>query len=87
MIVTPPPEYPFQNVVLDLFQIRGKTYIAFACYLTGWLEVASLRNSANSSDIIAVVSEWFHRFGISDELSLDKSTEDRTFLPENSLLF
>ena len=71
IIPTPPPEYPCQQVVADLFQIEKYIYLSFACRLTGWLEIGSMRGSARSIDIINVLREWFHRLGIPEEISLD----------------
>ena len=71
MILTSPPEYPFQKVVADLFSIKGRQYIAYACRLTGWLEIACLKFSATSKDIIEIFQEIYHRFGIPEEISLD----------------
>ncbi|XP_064122700.1 uncharacterized protein LOC135226948 [Macrobrachium nipponense] len=52
LIMMPPAEYPFQQVVVDLFQIHGCTYLAFADRLTGWVEVAHLANWATSEHLI-----------------------------------
>ena len=71
LIPTPPPEYPCQHVVADLFEIEKHIYLSFACRLTGWLEIGSMKNSARSIDIIKVLREWFHRLGIPEEISLD----------------
>ena len=56
--------------------------MAFACRLTGWLEIASLKSSTKSSDVIKVLREWFHRLGIPEETSLDgePNLDPREFL-------
>ena len=74
LICTPPPDYPFQQAVVDLFNKGGNTYIAYACRLTGWLEIAYFSSTATSGDIIGIMSEFFHRFGIPEELSADGGT-------------
>lgn len=53
MMLTPPAEYPFQQVVADMFQIEGniRVYMVYADKLTGWLEVAHFPNGATSNKI------------------------------------
>ena len=70
-MVTPTPEYPFQKVVADLFHIGRHQYLAYACRLTGWLEIACLKFSDTTTDIIEVFGEIFHGFGVPEEVSLD----------------
>ena len=69
--MTPPPEYPFQQVVCDLFYVGSNHYIAYAFRLSGWLEIAQLKMTATSSDIIEILREFFHRFGVPEEISTD----------------
>ena len=85
LIMTPPPDYPFQQVVADLFQINGRTYLAFADRLTGWVEVAHLHNGATSGHLINILRRLFVRWGAPEELSTDGGTnlsseEMRSFL-------
>ncbi|KAG0726007.1 Transposon Ty3-I Gag-Pol polyprotein [Chionoecetes opilio] len=85
LLPTPPPQYPFQQVVADLFQLDGHTYIAVADRLSGWLEVEHLSGDATSARLITVFRRWFKRFGIPEELSCDGGTnltsqESRGFL-------
>ncbi|KAG0710423.1 hypothetical protein GWK47_022830 [Chionoecetes opilio] len=85
LLPTPPPQYPFQQVVADLFQLDGHTYIAVADRLSGWLEVEHLSGDATSACLITVFRRWFKRFGIPEELSCDGGTnltsqESRGFL-------
>ncbi|KAG0718517.1 hypothetical protein GWK47_007616 [Chionoecetes opilio] len=71
LLPTPPPQYPFQQVMADLFQLDGHTYIAVADRLSGWLEVEHLSGDATSARLITVFRRWFKRFGIPEELSCD----------------
>ncbi|XP_064089208.1 uncharacterized protein LOC135203410 [Macrobrachium nipponense] len=50
-----PPEYPFQSTVVDMLQLEGHMYMAYADRLTGWLEVAHFPHGAMSSRIISVL--------------------------------
>ena len=52
LILSPPPEYPFQHTVADLFQINGQQYLAYADRLTGWIDVAHFPNDATSNKLM-----------------------------------
>ena len=85
LIMTGPPEYPFEKVVADLFTENDAWYLGFACRLTGWLEIGFFPRSTKSSEIIHILRELFQRFGVPEEISLDggsnlKSQETRSFL-------
>ena len=79
LVYAPPPDYPFQGAV------AGWLYLAYACRLSGWLELAYFTSSPTSRDIINVMREFFQRFGMPEELSLDggpnlKSQEFLSFM-------
>ena len=65
------PEYPFQNVVADLFEINGYFYLAYVDRLTGFAELAYYSSAPNSTRIISTMREFFHRWGVAEEASLD----------------
>ena len=71
LIYTPPPDYPFPQVVMDLFSKDNILYLAYACRLTGWLEISYFPGSSASQEIINLLREFFHRFGIPEEISMD----------------
>ena len=65
------PEYPFQNVAADLFEINGYHYLVYVDRLTAFAELAYYSAAPNSSKIIATIREFFHRWGVAEEASLD----------------
>ncbi|KAG0728893.1 hypothetical protein GWK47_031511 [Chionoecetes opilio] len=67
----PAPQYPFQQVMADLFQLDGHTYIAVADRLSEWLKVEHLSGDATSARLITVFRRWSKRFGIPEELLCD----------------
>ena len=78
--MTDPPEYPFQKTVFDLFEIDGYHYLVYVDRLTGFAELAHFPTSTTSRNIIDTIREFFHRWGVTEEISLDggpnlKSTE------------
>ena len=46
MTMTPPPEYPFEKAVADLFDLGGHTILVYADRFSGWLEVEILTSSS-----------------------------------------
>ena len=62
------PEYPFQHVAADLFEINGHNYLVYVDRLTGFAELA---HYSSSPSIISILSEFFHRWDVAEELSLD----------------
>ncbi|XP_063854771.1 uncharacterized protein K02A2.6-like [Scylla paramamosain] len=71
LLFTPPPDYPFQQTVVDLFQLEGHDYIVYADRLTGWLEVSQLPDGTESGRIKDVVRHHFSRWGAPEQLSMD----------------
>ena len=71
LITSPVPQYPFQHTVADLFEREGYKYLAYADRLTGYAELAHFPTSTTSSVIINTFREYFHRWGVPEEVSLD----------------
>ena len=65
------PEFPFQNVVADLFEIESYKYLVYADRLTGFVELAYFPSTTTSTVIINTLGEFFHRWGVAEEISLD----------------
>ena len=61
MLPTPLPEYPWQRVASDLFELNKKTYILAADYYSRYVEVQSLTTSAS---VISVLKSIFARHGL-----------------------
>ena len=74
LLLTPPPEYPFQQTVADVFQLDGCPYLAYADRLTGWLEVAQLPSGATSRKIMEQLRSYFARWGTPEQISIDGGT-------------
>ncbi|XP_066985887.1 uncharacterized protein [Macrobrachium rosenbergii] len=72
--MTPAPEYPFQQTVMDLFQLEGHTYMAYCDRLTGWLEIAHFPNGTSSAKVMKKLRNYFTRWGAPEQLSTDGGT-------------
>ena len=57
--------------LLTCFKKNGREYIAYADRLTGWVELAYFKTTTKSSDVINVVRNIFHHFGVPEQISLD----------------
>ena len=69
--MTPPPDYPFQKTVTDLFEIEGNHYLVYVDRLTAFAELGHFPVSTASRNIINTIREFFHRWGVAEEISLD----------------
>ena len=65
MIPTEQPDYPWQKIGTDLFQLKGATYIVVVDYFSRFLEVQKLRITT-SEGIIRTLKGIFARHGITD---------------------
>ena len=79
------PEYPFQQVVTDIFNMAGKKYLIYADRYSGWTEVAATHEDAKAKTICDIFRRLFITFGVPVELSSDggppfESTEVKSFL-------
>ena len=74
IVMSPPPEYPFQQVAADLFQLDNRHYLVYVDRLTGWVEVAHLPSGGPSGALIRKFREFFTRWGAPEEVSTDGGT-------------
>ena len=84
MILTPPPELPFQQVAQDFYQVKDRHYLIYADRYTGWTEVAKVPNTSFGS-LKKCLNPWFRTFGVPEQISSDggppfTSIEYRNFL-------
>ena len=70
-IITPPPEYPFEQAVIDLCFLEGHDFLVYADRYSGLLEVAKLKRK-NWNAVQEALLRWFMTFGVPTEISADK---------------
>ena len=70
MIVSQPPDYPWQKVGSDLFELNGQKYMLLVDYFSRFLEVTKL-STTTSVAIIHVLKTTFSRYGIPEVLITD----------------
>lgn len=74
MIATPLPEYPWQKVSSDLFQLNGAQYIVVVDYFSRYPEVIKL-STTTSHQIIEVLKKIFSRHGIPEIVVSDNGPQ------------
>ena len=63
------PEYPFQLVVMDFFDLSGKNYLAVADRYTGWPVLFKLGTSL--IEMVKTCRNLFSQYGVPEQISSD----------------
>lgn len=74
MIPTDTPDYPWQNVGTDLFQLKGDTYLLVVDYFSRYPEIKKIA-SKTSLNIISALKPFFARFGIPETVLSDNGPQ------------
>ena len=72
------PEYPFQLIAMDYFQIKGKSWLVIADRFSGWLSLYYFPREASSNDLVNTLKHYFCIFGIADQISSDDGPQFRS---------
>ena len=70
IIISPPPEMPFEQTVADLFSLEGHTFLAYADRFSGWVEVERLP-SHTFRNVRQTFLRWFRTYGVPEEIATD----------------
>ena len=66
------PDYPFQFVVADYFDLLGRKFLVYADRYTGWVAVSEpLYNKSDSCSLMKSLREWFSIYGVPQEIATD----------------
>ena len=71
-------EYPFQMIVADYFDVKGKSWLVIADRFSGWLSLHYYPREATSSDLIKSLKEYFCIFGVPENFSSDDGSQFRS---------
>ena len=72
MIQSPHPEYPFDQVVADFFNLTGRMYLVYADRYTGWVVILQTPSgSTGSAGLKKHLRMLFSMYGAPRELSAD----------------
>ena len=70
------PEYPFQEICSDFFQLEGSNYLVTVDRLTGWPDVRKMGGHVRGArGLTMCLRELFRTFGIPEELTSDQGPE------------
>ena len=75
LMVSPLPDYPWQVIGTDLFELKGDTYLLVVDYFSRYPEIAKLI-STTSPAVINVLKSIFARHGIPETLRSDNGPQD-----------
>ena len=79
------PEFPFQMIAMDYFDVKGKSWLAIADRFSGWLSLFYFPREASSQELINTLKNYFCTYGIAEQVSSDdgpqfRSTQFKQFL-------
>ena len=79
------PDFPFQYIVADYFDVKSKTWLVIADRFSGWLSLSYFPREASTTDLIKILKEYFTTFGIAEQFASDagpqfKSSQFKEFL-------
>ena len=69
MLLSPEPEFPWQQAVMDYFEYAALKFLVIADRFTGWPEVFRLNGKAIT--LVKTCRNLFAQFGVPEELSFD----------------
>ena len=81
------PDYPFQMLVADYCDIKGKSWLVVADRFSGWVPVFYYPREATATDLIRKMKEVFCTMGVAEHFSSDagpqfKSEHFKNFLSD-----
>lgn len=71
MLLSPSPQYPFQQICADYFENEGHTYLTIVDIFSYWLNICHIPRAATSDSLIAELRRLLASYGVSEELSSD----------------
>ena len=70
----PDPNYPFEQLVADFFEIRGRHYIVIVDRYSNWPIVVKM-GQTNSSETVKIFRKVFETYGVCSHLTTDGGTQ------------
>ena len=75
LIATPLPDCPWQVVATDLFELKGINYLIVKDYFSRYIEVAAMKKTTKSSEVIRALKSIFARYGIPEQVQSNNSPQ------------
>ena len=67
----PQPQYPFQFLCMDAFEMRGQNYLAAVDKYSGWILVYHCKGSITCNQIVSKLRTIFEAYGAAEKLFTD----------------
>ena len=71
----PSPDYPFQMLVADYCDIKGKSWLVVADRFTGWVSAFYYPREATAKDLVIKMKELFSTMGVAEHFSSDSGVQ------------
>ena len=85
MIITPDPEWPFQQICVDYFEHEGHSYLTSVDRYSFWINIFHLLHTTTTPSLLANLRNIFTAYGVPEEIGSDggpqfASSDFETFL-------
>jgi hypothetical protein len=67
----PQPQFPFQFLCMDAFEMKSQNYLAAVDKYSGWILVYHIKGNITSNHIISKLRKIFEAYGVSEKLFTD----------------
>ena len=71
------PEFPFQMIALDYFEVKGKSWLAVADRFSGWLSLFYYPREASCHELVTTLKNYFCTYGVAEQVSSDDGPQFR----------
>ena len=86
IVLTPSPQWPFQKICMDMFDVDQVSYLACVDRFSGWLIIYHFRpGQATAQRLISICRELFQTYGAPEELSSDGGSVFTSYAFQNFL--
>ena len=72
------PEFPFQMIAMDYFDVKGKSWLAIADRFSGWLSLFYFPREASSQELVNTLKNYFCTYGIAEQVASDDGPQFRS---------
>ena len=71
LCLLPQPQYPFQFICMDAFELKGQNYLAVADKFSGWILVYHCKSGVTSAVVASKLRTIFESYGAAERLYTD----------------
>ena len=85
LILTPPPQWPFQQICADYFENEGHSYLTIVDRFSYWINIYHFPSTATATSLLTQLRLLFTSYGVPEEIPTDggpqfSSSAFRSFL-------